>query len=354
MGADDVDERKEPVSNPGPEWDASLHGQRRDASGAKWARSSATFRAVLLGGLLAACCVVPAHGQAITNRFSNSFSSDGAAEVTTDPPVAPFENGSPTENGSPKPESQTEPTSDATGDLASTGEEATPADPSEQDADSSHGLLKILTAAGPMAIPIAACSVLLVMFTLERAISLRRRRVIPKHFVKLFLNELEGGKLKPGEALEQCEENLSPIAEVFAAAVKKWNRPSVEVEQAVIDAGEREANGLRRYLRLFNGIATISPLLGLLGTVLGMIQAFNAIAASDAMGKPELLAEGISQALLTTAGGLSVAIPAFIVYMYFSSRVDRLIIEIDSLGQRAAMAIASDVWKGAAKTKKAA
>jgi len=141
---------------------------------------------------------------------------------------------------------------------------------------------------------------------------------------------------------------------VFAAAVKKWNRPAVEVEQAVIDAGERVANGLRRYLRLFNGIATISPLLGLLGTVLGMIQAFNAIAtSSDAMGKPEVLAAGIGEALLTTAGGLSVAIPAFIAYMYFSSRVDRLIIEIDGLGQQAVSAIASDAWKGK-KTRKAA
>ena len=135
--------------------------------------------------------------------------------------------------------------------------------------------------------------------------------------------------------------------------MKKWNRPSVEVEQAVLDAGERVANGLRRYLRLFNGIATISPLLGLLGTVLGMISAFNAIASSDAMGRPELLAEGISQALLTTAGGLSVAIPAFIAYMYFTSRVDRLVIEIDMLGQEVVTAIASDAWRAKPKRKPA-
>ncbi len=213
------------------------------------------------------------------------------------------------------------------------------------------GFLSAVMSAGPMMIPIVGCSLLLVMFVLERAIALRRSRVIPKHFVKLFLTEIGEGQLKPGEALESCEENHSPIAEVFAAAVKKWSRPSVEVEQAVIDAGERVANGLRRYLRLFNGIATISPLLGLLGTVLGMIRAFNAIASSDAMGRPELLAEGISQALLTTAGGLSVAIPAFIAYMYFTSRVDRLIIEIDGLGQEVVGAIASDAWKPGAKKK---
>lgn len=214
------------------------------------------------------------------------------------------------------------------------------------------GLSKIIRDSGLMMIPILGCSILLVMFVFERAIALRRTRIIPKHFVKLFLTELEEGQLKPAEALELCEESQSPISEVFAAAVKKWNRPSVEVEQAVIDAGERVANSLRRYLRLFNGIATISPLLGLLGTVLGMIEAFNAIASSDAMGRPELLAEGISQALLTTAGGLSVAIPAFIAYMYFTSRVDRLIIEIDGYGQEVVGAIASDAWKAKSRSTK--
>ena len=212
--------------------------------------------------------------------------------------------------------------------------------------------LAVVADAGPMLFPIVGCSVLLLMFVFERAISLRRSRVIPKHFVKLFLTELDEGQLKPEEALERCEQNESPISEVFAAAVKKWNRPAVEVEQAVLDAGERVANGLRRYLRLFNGIATISPLLGLLGTVLGMIRAFNSIASSDAMGRPELLADGISQALLTTAGGLSVAIPAFIVYIYFTSRVDRLLIDIDAIGQEVVSAIASDAWKAKPTKKK--
>ena len=93
-------------------------------------------------------------------------------------------------------------------------------------------------------------------------------------------------------------------------------------------------HGLRKYLRLFNGISTICPLLGLLGTVLGMIRAFNSIATVDAMGRPELLAAGISQALLTTAAGLTVAIPALIAYLFFIGRVDKLIIDIETLGQK--------------------
>ena len=72
---------------------------------------------------------------------------------------------------------------------------------------------------------------------------------------------------------------------MFAGAVKKWGRPAVEIEQAVIDAGERAANALRRNLRLFYGVSTVGPLLGLMGTVLGMIQTFNAIASHDALGR---------------------------------------------------------------------
>ena len=182
-------------------------------------------------------------------------------------------------------------------------------------------------------IPIAFCSLIFVAVVFERIISLRRGRVIPKPFVTRFMHQIREGEIDRDQALELCDESGSPVADVLAGAVRKWGRPAVEVEQAVIDAGERTTNGLRRYLRVLNGVATVSPLLGLLGTVFGMIVAFNAIATADAMGRPELLASGISQALLTTAAGLTVAIPALILYMYFISRVDRLIIDIDALGQ---------------------
>lgn len=203
-------------------------------------------------------------------------------------------------------------------------------------------LLAAIRDGGLLMFPIALCSFILFVFVFERAISLRHGRVIPRPFVKRFLEQVREKQLDREAALELCLENRSPVAEVFAGAVKKWGRPAVEVEQAVIDAGERVTNSLRRYLRLFNGIATITPLLGLLGTVLGMIRAFNAIAAADA--RPELLAGGISQALLTTAGGLTVAIPALIAYMFFVGRVDRLIIEIDALGQKLVSSIACDAW----------
>jgi biopolymer transport protein ExbB len=194
-------------------------------------------------------------------------------------------------------------------------------------------LQKIIHDAGPLMYAILLCSFLLVAFLLERIVSLRRSRVIPKPFVTRFLQQLGEGQLDREQALELCETNGSPVAQVFAGAVRKWGRPGVEVEQGVIDAGERVTNGLRRYLRVFYGVATVGPLLGLMGTVLGMIQTFNVIAAADALGRAELLAGGIAKALLNTAGGLAVAIPASILYVFFVSRVDRLVIEIDKLAQ---------------------
>jgi len=203
-------------------------------------------------------------------------------------------------------------------------------------------LLQVFRDGGPLMIPIGLCSFILFVFVFERSISLRRGRVIPRPFVKRFMQQIQDGQLDRETALELCDRNRSPVAEVLAAAVKKWGRPAVEVEQAIIDAGERVTNNLRKYLRVLNGVSTISPLLGLLGTGLGMIRAFNAIATADAMGRPELLAGGISQALLTTAAGLSVAIPALIAYLYFSGRVDQLIVAIDALGQRIVGVISAD------------
>ena len=238
-----------------------------------------------------------------------------------------------------------------------------PADSPDSPADSdrtlipTHDLKRIIQDAGPLMYAILLCSFLLVAFLLERTVSLRRRRVIPKPFVTRFLQQLREGQLDREQALDLCEENGSPVAQVFAGAVRKWGRPGVEVEQGVIDAGERVTNGLRQYLRVFYGVATVGPLLGLMGTVLGMIQTFNAIAAHDALGRAEMLAGGIAKALLNTAGGLAVAIPASIFYVFFVSRVDRLVIEIDKQAQEVVNVISAEDLQerksGAGKSRRA-
>ena len=203
-------------------------------------------------------------------------------------------------------------------------------------------LYQILIAGGPTLLPIYVASFILMLVVFERTVSLRRGRILPKHFVRRMLHQLQEGSIDRNEALLRCEENSSDIANVFAGALRKWGKPAVEVEQAVLDAGERTANYLRKYLRVINGVATVCPLLGLLGTVLGMMQAFNDISSSSAIGRPELLAGGISQALVSTAAGMFVAIPALIFYMYFVGRVDSLVMDIDAKGQELVSLISAE------------
>ncbi len=203
--------------------------------------------------------------------------------------------------------------------------------------------IEIIRQGGFVMYPLLACSVIVMALFFERLVSLRRARVIPKPFVKRFLEQVRDGDLDRERALELCRENRSPIAEVFAGAVRKWGRPSVEVEQGIIDAGERVTNGLRKYLRVFSALTVIAPLLGLLGTVIGMINIFNVVAGtSSSRGDPNLLAGGISRALLNTAFGLIVAIPAQSLYYFFVSRVDRLIIDMDLRGQELADLISAE------------
>ncbi|MEX2175794.1 MAG: MotA/TolQ/ExbB proton channel family protein [Pirellulaceae bacterium] len=214
-------------------------------------------------------------------------------------------------------------------------------------------MLSVFHDGGPLMYPIAICSFVLTIFVFERFISLRRGRVIPRPFVTRFLEQLREGQLDREKALKLCDENKSPVAVVFAAAMKKWGKTSVEVEQAILDAGERVTNQLRRHLRMFNGISQVAPLLGLLGTVMGMIMSFNAIAASAGEGQREMMASGIAQALITTAAGMLVAIPALLAYLYFLGRVDTLITEIDALGQKIVELIAADAGDREGRARKA-
>lgn len=207
--------------------------------------------------------------------------------------------------------------------------------------------IQLFLAGGILMWPILLGSVIAVSVALERMIVLRRSRVIPRAFVDRFLTHLEDGKLDSEKALALCEKNGSPIALIFAHAVRKWGKPSVEVEQAVIDGGERQISVLKSRLRILNGIHTLSPLLGLLGTVFGMILSFNELAAGGSTGNAERLAGGIAVALLTTAAGLSVAIPTLVIYMYFVGRVDALVMEMDHLSQRVVHLISQEALESA-------
>jgi biopolymer transport protein ExbB len=203
--------------------------------------------------------------------------------------------------------------------------------------------LEIIEALGvPFIIAFGICSVIVVWFSIERLVVLRRGRVIPRPFVERFLQNLEQGNLEPDEALRLCDENGSPIAQIFAHGIRKWGKSSVEVEQAIIDGGERQVSQLRSHLRVLNAVSVITPLIGLLGTVIGMIQCFNEIAASQSMGKADQLAGGIGIALLATAAGLAVAIPALSMYQFLAGRVDSLTVDLDLLSQNVVQLVSAE------------
>jgi biopolymer transport protein ExbB len=190
--------------------------------------------------------------------------------------------------------------------------------------------------------PFLLASMIAVWFGIERLLVLRRGRVIPKAFVHRFLHLLRDGELDRESALKLCAQNGSPAAEVFAHGIRKWGRAGVEVEQAIIDGGERQIAHLRKHLRILNGVATVTPLMGLLGTVVGMMIAFIDIAGNPGTGRTEELAVGIVTALGTTAIGLTIAIPSLILYMYLAGRIDSLVMELDELAQEVVYAVAGD------------
>lgn len=127
-------------------------------------------------------------------------------------------------------------------------------------------------------LPFLVATVIAICFGIERLVVLRKGRVIPRAFVDRFLQHLEQNQLDQDSAIELCESNNSPVASVFCHGVRKWGKPSVEVEQAIIDGGERQVSQLRKHLRVLNGVSTVTPLMGLLGTVIGMMLAFVALA----------------------------------------------------------------------------
>lgn len=211
-------------------------------------------------------------------------------------------------------------------------------------------LVDQIIAGGWLMLPLGICSLVVIALTMERLIALRRGRVIPRPFVRRFTESVEDGQLSYEEATGICEEFDCPVAEVFQAAVKRWGRPMLEIEQAVVDAADRVSESLTKYLRVFQAISNVAPLIGLLGTVLGMIEAFETMSSGAAVG-PDLLSSGISTALITTAGGLSVAIPAYLAYVYFSAVSDRYLNEIDRLCQRVIDCISAEGLEAAGKKK---
>ena len=198
-------------------------------------------------------------------------------------------------------------------------------------------LWQTLSRGGPLMVPILLCSLVGVAFAVERVMSLRQGAVAPKALAKQALEKVQAGK--PREALELCRQRPSSLGRVLVAGLELADRPRQEMVAAMEETGERELWNLDRFAKPLSIIAGVSPLLGLLGTVWGMILAFDVVAQKGALGDPKALAGGIATALLTTLAGLTVAIPCYILYHYFRSRSDRLIIEIEETASHIAAAV---------------
>ncbi len=197
----------------------------------------------------------------------------------------------------------------------------------------SINIFTLLVQGGAFMIPILLMSLLVVTFTIERFIGLRRIRVLPEALVA-GLGQLGGpqGGFDPRKAYKLCQQYPSAAATVVRAMLLKVGRPHSEVEHAVAEASEREANRLYANVRWLTLAAAVAPLLGLLGTVWGMIRAFHdTTQLTPDQNKADYLAEGIYVALVTTLGGLCVAIPAAIFAHHFEGRVQTLFHQIDEM-----------------------
>jgi biopolymer transport protein ExbB len=190
-------------------------------------------------------------------------------------------------------------------------------------------IVRLVLRANPMLWPLVICSILTLGYVLERAMALRRDRVIPREFADRFLERLSGGKLDRERALELCRAHDSPAARIFAMVVNVWGQPGATIRQILSYDAAGEVIELRRNLRVLSAMATLGPLLGLLGTVVGIIQSFDALGGRLGPARGEALAHGISLALVATAIGLAIAIISIAFYYVFLNRVDILVRELD-------------------------
>jgi biopolymer transport protein ExbB len=185
---------------------------------------------------------------------------------------------------------------------------------------------EIIQAGGPVMWPIILCSIGAAAIILERLWTLQAKRVIPRELTDRVWKLVEARALNDRH-IEALEHN-SPLGRVLAAGLANRNRGREIMKEVIEDTGRHVVHELERFLNTLGTIAAISPLLGLLGTVTGMIAAFDAI-TSQGVGDARVLSGGIGEALITTAAGLIVAIPALIGYRYLRGRVDALVVEME-------------------------
>lgn len=187
-------------------------------------------------------------------------------------------------------------------------------------------MLELVKAGGWLMLPIILCSIASLAIIIERAWSLQRKRVLP-HDLVTQLWQIHSKNQLNDSVLAKLRET-SPLGRVLAAGLINRNHSREVMKESIEEVGRQVVLELERYLNTLGTIASITPLLGLLGTVIGMIKVFTAITMAG-VGDPAVLAGGISEALITTAAGLSVAIPSLMAHRYFTGVVGRLVLGME-------------------------
>jgi len=187
-------------------------------------------------------------------------------------------------------------------------------------------MFDLIVKGGIFMYPIIFCSIVALAIFLERLWVLRRKHIIPLDFI----NNVEAllKKQKLSDAVFLCQNDMSSIAKIFLAGLRSTQKGMWLVKEAIEERGSREATILEKNVDILSTIANLTPLLGLLGTVSGMIKTFNAISVQG-IGNPAPLAGGIAEALITTATGLCIAIPTLVCYRFLKDKASALIFEME-------------------------
>lgn len=189
-------------------------------------------------------------------------------------------------------------------------------------------ILSLIEKGGIMMYPILFCSILIVGIGIERAYNLRRKNIIDTEFLKKVRNHWSWEDVHLG--LQMCNSYDNALSRILKTGLLRFGGKLDEIERAIEGAGQHEASLMNSNLRVLGAVANITPMMGLLGTVFGMIKAFNVISQSGT-GNPGLVASGISEALITTATGMVVGIPALALYHFFRGKIDRYVFEMEEI-----------------------
>lgn len=192
-------------------------------------------------------------------------------------------------------------------------------------------MLDFLASGGPIMVPLGICSILAVILTVERSLALRRSVVMPREILHIAEAAQRGKDFSM--AISVCARNPGVFSDVLRVGLEHAGDPFDLARESLLDAGRQETPRLERRLVWLETIAQAAPLLGLLGTVLGMIKTFASI-SSVGLGDPQVLSEGISEAMITTATGLAIGIPTLVAHNLLAARAESYVVEIEAQASR--------------------